>query len=193
MKSRVTTGVGDEGNTRTLSGEMLPKSDVILECTGCLDALRAHTAALRIDVAKLDREDAQDRADFLFWVLHVCFLIGTEVNDPRNAKPEYRVGIVSEKHLQKLEEEQGALEATLQLPRAFIACATNRLSAEVDIAATVVRRLERNLVRLKQDVPEFEASEILRFVNRLSDYFFVLARYLEDGHHQAVDYSALDV
>lgn len=192
MKSRVTTGVGDQGLTRTLSGEMLPKSDLILECTGGLDAVRAHVAALRIALLELDRDDAQERADFLFWLLHASFLIGTEVNDPRNTKPEYRYAVLDETHLQKLEMEQAQLEAQLKLPRAFIASAANAIAAQADIAATVVRALERNLVRLQKEVPNFEGAHILRFVNRLSDYLFVLARHLEDGRHQAVDYSVLD-
>jgi cob(I)alamin adenosyltransferase len=192
MKSRVTTGVGDQGTTRTLSGETLPKSDLVLECTGWLDALRANIAAIRIELLASEREDARERADFLFWLLHVCFLIGTEVNDPRNTKPEYRHEVVSKKHLKRLEAEQAALEAQLNLPRAFIACAANAIAADIDVAATVVRTLERNLVRLQEQEPAFAAGDILRFVNRLSDFMFVLARYLEDGHHQAVDYGVLD-
>ena len=66
------------------------------------------------------------------------------------------------------------------------------LAAEIDYNAALVRGLERALVGLKEAVPEFRGEALLAFVNRLSDYLFILARTVEGGQHQTVDYSALD-
>ena len=191
MKSHVTTKQGDAGQTRTLGGDIESKGSVVLECTGCVDALRAHLALLRLQILDEQPKDAERIGAFIFWLLHCCFLLGAEVNDPRRKHPEYRKAELSPVHLARLETEQQFLESRLELPRAFIVSASTRLAAQVDVVATVARTLERTLVRLKEAVPEFESDAILAFTNRLSDYLYILARYLEAGTHLNVDYSVL--
>ena len=78
------------------------------------------------------------------------------------------------------------------LSQVVIVSAATKLAAQADLTATVARTFERSLVRLKEAVPAFEADHILPFANRLSDYFWILARYLDEGTHQTVDYSLLD-
>ena len=80
------------------------------------------------------------------------------------------------------------LEALTVLPRAFIASASNVVAGQLDVTCTVARRLERNLVRLKEAVPAWRSDDILRFVNRLSDFLFILARYVEEGKHVTLNY-----
>lgn len=192
MPSRVTTKKGDSGATRTLSGDIVSKSDLVLDCTGYLDALRAQLARLRLMLLRENAIDYDEHAEFLFWLLHVLFLVGTEVNDPEAKHPEYRVDTVQPKHLERLEAEQARLEGRLELPKAFIVSAANPAAAESDLCATVCRTLERNVVRLREATPDFDARQILPFLNRLSDYLFVLARHLEQGNHIPVDYTVLD-
>jgi len=192
MRSRVTTKQGDTGETRTLAGDLLPKCHIVLECTGGVDALRAHTALVRVMMLDEEPQHFAESAEFLLWLLHAYFLVGAEVNDPECKHPEYRHDTLSERHLERLEAEQQRLEATLTLPRSFIVCASTLAAAQADIAATVARALERNLVRLKAETPSFEADVILKFVNRTSDYLYILARHLENGAHLPVDYSVLE-
>jgi cob(I)alamin adenosyltransferase len=192
MKSRVTTTKGDQGSTRILSGEILPKSHVILEATGAVDSLRAQIALLRLQVIDSTIPDREPLREFLFWLLHTTFLIGTEVNDPRNTRPEYRRDTIGPAHLKRLETEQARLEQGLSLPRAFIVTATNLPAAHADLTATVARELERQVVRLKEVEPSFDAQHLLPFLNRLSDYLYILARHLEAGQHAPVDYGTLD-
>ncbi len=192
MRSQVTTKRGDQGKTVTISGDEYSKSHPLLECCGDLDALRAETALCRLEVMKSGREDAEELGAFLFWLLHVYFLVGTQCNDPENKRPEFRKGEVGETHLARLEEMQARLEAEVRLPKAFVVSASNELAARFDLLCTSARRLERGVVRLKEAVPEFAAAEILCFVNRLSDFLYILARYLEDGEHTALDYGVLE-
>ena len=191
MRSQVTTKRGDKGRTVTISGEELSKSHPVIQCCGDLDALRAHTALCRLLILETDRDDANDLADSLFWLLHVYFLIGTECNDPKAKHPEYRKGQVSPEHLAKLEVDQEKLEGLVTLPKAFIVAASNTAAAQLDIVCTQARALERSVVVLKEAIPEFRADDILAFLNRLSDYFYLLARRLEDGDHLTVDYTRL--
>ncbi len=192
MTSPVTTKRGDTGTTMILAGERLPKSHPILQTTGKVDSLRAQTALLRMQI--LERGTAQQREldEPLFWLLHCYFLIGTAVNDPSGKHPEYRQADLDETHLTRLEEIQSALEARVSLPKSFIVSASNSLSAQADVVATVARELERALVQLKDVIPEFEVAAILAFINRLSDSLYIMARFLEEGNHVPVDYSVLE-
>ena len=70
MKSQVTTKKGDLGTTRTLAGDVLSKADPVIECSGWLDALRAHIALLRLNILQQTPEDHEQLADFLLWLLH---------------------------------------------------------------------------------------------------------------------------
>lgn len=189
MKSRVTTQNGDQGTTRLLSGAVVSKSHLVLDCTGAVDRLRAQVALLRLHLN--DGPEESDCGAFLLWVLHTTFLIGTEVNDPQNVHPEYRQQTIGPQHLSTLELEQARLEETLRLPRSFIVSATTLPAAHADIAATVARDLERLVVRLAQEEPRFDAAHLLPFLNRLSDYLFILARHLEQGRHHPLDYDLL--
>jgi len=192
MKSQVTTKQGDAGNTVALSGDSWPKSHIIIECVGAVDELRAYTALARVHLLEQKPDGYEAMAGTLLWLLHVYFLVGSACSDPRNKHPERRKGDVGPKELARLEQEQQRLEAATPLPHAFIVSAATPLAAHVDVACVAARRLERNLVRLKETVPEFDASNLLAFINRLSDFLYILARHLEGPRHLAVDYDVLD-
>lgn len=192
MGAKVTTKTGDKGSTRTLGGDTVSKSDIIIECSGWLDSSRAQTARLRLLMLEKDSVQYQEEAAFLLWLLHAYFLIGCYVNDPDNAHPEYRPCEFAGTFLTHLETEQNRLQEKLELPNAFIVSASNLLSAECDVLATNVRTLERNLVRLQEAHSDFNGAQIMPFINRLSDFCFVLARHMEDGQYHVVDYKILE-
>ena len=191
MASLFTTKNGDRGQTRLISGDKVSKSHPAVECTGALDSFRARLAEARLLLIERGVPDAQHHTEFLYWLLHVCFVIGTEVNDPQAKKPEYRIATLGEAHLKRLEEEQARIEAGLNLPRAFIVTATTSLAARFDVLATDVRVLERAIVRLSETEPDFEVAQLLAFTNRMSDYLVALARGLESGARQPVDYKVV--
>ena len=192
MKSQVTTKQGDEGRSRALGGEIVSKSDPIMECTGCVDEARAQTALFRLQLIEAAPNHVEEYDEFLVWLLHMYFVIGAVCSDPRNQKTEYHKRAVQSKDIERLERRQAIWEEQTPLPKAFVLSATNTLSARADIVCTVVRRLERALVRLNEAVPEFQAEVLLVFVNRLSDTLFIMARRLEAGKHLTVDYALLD-
>jgi len=191
-RSQVTTKKGDQGTTVTIAGVELPKSHAILECCGQVDALRAYTAICRLEILASGRTDAERSAEFLRWVLHIYFLIGSQCNDPEDRKREYRKMDVSPEHLARLETFQAGLERETRLPRQFIVSASNTLAARLDYACTLVRHAERSAVRLKEAVPAFKSEHILAFLNRLSDTLFMLARQLDGENYLTVDYGAIE-
>lgn len=191
MKSQVTTKRGDAGSTTAISGDAYPKSHILMECVGTLDELRAHTALARLRIIEEKPANCEHLAEFLLWLLHAYFLIGSACSDPLNKHPEYRKRDLNAKDLETLEAEQQRIEERTPLPQAFIVSANNTLAAQVDLTCTVCRRLERNIVRLKEEAPEFQGHEIFMFLNRLSDFLYMLARSLEHPRHQTVDYGLL--
>ena len=193
MKSQVTTKRGDSGTTTNIAGETLPKSHPIFECCGQIDALRAQTALCRLELLASGHPEAVRIAEFLRWLLHMYFAIGSQCNDPRNLRPEYRKIDVGPEHLAKLEAHQADFEARVKLPRQFVLSAGTIASAHLDIACTTARAAERSVVRLKEAVPEFAADALLAFMNRVSDSLFMLARWVDGGKSATVDYSVLGV
>jgi cob(I)alamin adenosyltransferase len=192
MKSQVTTKHGDGGATRTLGGDAVSKADPTIECTGAVDAVRAQIALLRLEILERKADDAERIAEFLFWVLHVLFLVGTQCNDPRKKKPEYWHEPIAPKHLDKLEAYQAELETVVTLPKKFTVSAGTYLGARADVVVTEVRALERAITRLKESIAEFETDQLLPLINRLSDTLFLVGRTLDDGEAIPLDYEALD-
>ncbi|MBN4046799.1 ATP:cob(I)alamin adenosyltransferase [bacterium AH-315-P07] len=192
MRSQVTTKRGDSGESTAMSGDTLSKSHAIFHACGMVDSVRAHAALLRLKVAASGRGDAKGVSEFLNWLIHTCFLIGSHCNDPHNKHPEYRNRELTQAFLDKLDAYQQDLESRVTLPKNFIAYASNELAAETDILCTEVRALERSIVGVKESEGVFDASVIIPFVNRLSDTLFMLARSFEDGNHTSVDYGVLD-
>ena len=188
MRSQVTTKRGDRGTTVTIAGVEYSKSHPLVECCGQIDTLRSYTALCRLEILASGRDDAQRLGEFLHWLLHVYFLMGSQCNDPENKKPEYRRMDVGASHLAKLEAFQANLEAQVKLPKQFILSASTELAAKMDFACTLVRATERSAVRLKEAVPIFAAERLFVFLNRLSDCLFMLARYLDGGAYVTVDY-----
>lgn len=190
-RSQVTTRRGDRGHTLTLGGDDVMKSHVVIECTGAVDELRAQTALARQMLAQARPGDWDAIDTLLLWLLHTYFVIGTACSDPENKHPEYRAIELSKKHIDALEDFQARLEQRVTLPKQFIVSATNPTAAQVDVVTTIARRLERRVVRLKEAYPEFRSEDILVFLNRLSDTLFMLARHLDGGTYQTVDYGVL--
>ena len=192
MGSQVTTKRGDDGTTSSLGGDTVSKSHAIMEAVGAVDELRSHTALAWRRIIEESPEAAPGLDEFLLWLLHAYFLIGTECSDPLRKHPEYRQAALTQREIERLEAAQAVLEAHTLLPSSFIVSASNSLAAQVDVTCAVARRAERAIVRLKDALPQFACEEILAFMNRLSDYLYVLARNIEGGNHLAVDYSVLD-
>jgi len=189
-RSQVTSKRGDRGETTTLGGDDVSKGAAVIECCGCVDELRAYASLVRHELIERNPEHCE-ASDFLWWLLHCCFAMGSQCSDPRNVHPEYRKVDIGPEHLAKLEAFQQTIEENVRLPKSFIVSASNRLSAQLDILTTIARRLERAMVRLKESEPLFDCVHLLVFVNRLSDTLFMIARQLDDGNFQTVDYKEL--
>ena len=89
---------------------------------------------------------------------------------------EERIGAISPAMVEALERSIDEFKAGVELPRAFIVPGASAASAALDVARTVCRRAERHIVALRE-ADRLPNDEVLRYVNRMSDLLFVLARY----------------
>jgi len=167
-KSMIYTRTGDHGSTSLVGGRRVSKADERIESYGTTDELNAFTGLLITETS-----EAADR-DFLRFVQHKLFTIGAYLaTDSSNTelKPESRV---TPESIRRIEEEIDRIDNALPPLKQFVLPGGNRTAALAHVCRTVCRRAERQIYRLRQSTAVEEP--VLVFINRLSDYFFVLAR-----------------
>ena len=101
------------------------------------------------------------------------------------AAAKVNLGRIETADVESLEQLADALKRDVEIGNRFIIPGESVSGATVDLARTIVRRAERYLVRMAH-AGEIENPEVLRYLNRLSDVLFVLARYVERGHTREV-------
>ena len=179
----ISTRKGDGGRTKLLSGEEVSKNSIRTRAYGDLDeAVSAMGLARALTGVELIREG-------LYAIQRICFVIGAELaTSPDVAR---RLPNRLEKSdLEVLDRIGADLEEELELPPVFIIPGSTPASAALDLARTVVRRVERGVVAmLETEDGAVVNSNILPYLNRLSDVLFLYARFEEKK--QGVDYDRL--
>lgn len=181
--TKVYTRTGDGGTTRLAGGQKIPKDHLRLEAYGTIDELNAVVGLARIFAKDVTEEVEQIRRidDELHNVQNRLFDIGGILatipgqrfkNMPEITEPDIR-------HLEELMDE---CQKDLPPLKEFILPGGGRISGFLHQARTVCRRAERICVRLHRE--EGVAAPILKYLNRLSDTFFVLARCMAWIQHE---------
>lgn len=165
---RVTTRTGDDGRTSLYGRERVPKYDARISLLGDLDEAQS---ALGLARALARRPIAAE----LLTLQRELYEVMAEVGTSPEREPARRVD--AEK-LAALEERTAALKAKATIPARFIVPGDDPAAAAIDLGRTVARRAERSAARLL-DEGVLQNRELLRYLNRLSDALFVLARVQE--------------
>jgi cob(I)alamin adenosyltransferase len=168
---RIYTKTGDDGTTGLLYGGRVPKDDAATEAYGTTDE-----AVAVLGVARATAEDPA-LAEEILALQRELFVVGADLatNPEERPKLEAGVSLVTLEMTDRLERRIDELVAERSLPNAFIVPGANGTSAALDHARSVVRRAERNVVSFERDDREVN-PEVRRYLNRLSDLLFVLAR-----------------
>jgi len=167
-KSLVYTKTGDKGTTALVGGSRVRKTHARLEAYGTVDELNAHLGWLRTCLA-----DEADR-DFILRVQRRLFAVGTHLATDTEKTPLPPTGILAPEHVEAVEREIDRIDSQLPALRAFVVPGGSRGAAVCHVCRTVCRRAERRILALSETCDV--APEVLSFVNRLSDYLFVLSR-----------------
>ena len=169
---RIYTKTGDDGTTGLLYGGRIAKDDLVADAYGTTDEA---VAALGLARSLADDEDM--RTDLLT-LQRELFVVGADLatNPGERAKLEPEVSLVTETMVARLERRIDDLVSERPLPEVFVVPGANPASAAIDVARTIVRRAERHVVALEGAEREVN-PEVRRYLNRLSDLLFVLARW----------------
>ncbi|MFW5851379.1 MAG: cob(I)yrinic acid a,c-diamide adenosyltransferase [Bacteroidota bacterium] len=163
---KIYTKTGDAGTTSLLGGTRVSKYHIRLESYGTIDELNAHVGLLR------DMIENEDDSAFLAQIQHTLFAICSHLanEDPDTKKtPDF-----SEKHIKLVEQKIDEYTDALPVLANFIVPGGHPVSSQCHVARTVCRRGERNVIRLSEEASVNQ--DVIRFLNRLSDFLFVLAR-----------------
>jgi len=169
----IATTTGDKGQTSLFSGERVWKDDLRVEAYGSLDELDAH-----IGEAKNQINDVNTR-HLLIDIQKVLFKVMGQLASKADAYPD-AIGL---DEVAKLTEMIQDYEQRVDL-KGFVIPGSILQSAKLDICRTITRRAERRIITLskQEEIPEV----ILVYVNRLSDFFFILARWIEKKENAIV-------
>lgn len=199
--SKIYTRTGDDGSTGMADGSRVSKADNLFSVMGDIDELNSHIGLVRshltqavttastdqsaqkklserLEPKRLEQGDQGDQGDLdfaqaLVIIQHLLFNIGGEL-----AMPEYEG--VNATHIEWLEQQIDAMNTTLPPLKDFILPTGSVLVSQLHVARSVCRRAERQAVLLQQQRPEAIRSTAISFINRLSDWLFVAARFCTD-------------
>ena len=168
-KSPLYTFTGDSGTTSLVGGQRVPKDDIRIESYGTIDELNSHIGLL---AAMLNEENSQKNT--LLFIQNKLFNVGAYLatDNGDNLAPCFGL---DESAIKKIEAEIDRLDEILPPLHAFLLPGGNPQAAQAHVCRTVCRRAERNIISLAK-IAKIH-PDVNRFINRLSDYFFVLARF----------------
>jgi len=164
---KIYTRKGDKGDTGLLGGKRVSKSDLRIESYGTVDELNSHIGLLR------DFDELRDQKKLLIQIQHQLFIIGSHLATEPGKSFDY-VPDLDPEEITSLETAMDTMSDALPEMRHFILPGGHQIVSFVHIARCVCRRAERDVIRLgkSESVPD----GIISYLNRLSDYLFVLSR-----------------
>lgn len=177
-KSMIYTRTGDDGTTSLIGGVRVPKTHLRLEAYGTVDELNAQIGYL---ISLMD--DGEDKS-LLRFVQHKLFALGGYLATDTSQTGLQAACQISDENVARLEEAIDAADTSLPPMQAFILPGGAVAASVCHVCRTVCRRAERCILALEASDEHYEiARNVKQFVNRLSDYLFVLSRKLNQLTH----------
>lgn len=174
--NRIYTRTGDKGTTALSDGERRPKYDLRIESYGTVDEVNACIGLARLHGAAIPELDGM-----LMRIQNDLFDLGADLATPDRGKPlPYEPLRIIDSQVTRLESEIDQLNGALKPLRSFVLPAGSALAAALHLARTVCRRAERRVVELAERPDEPVSESNVKYLNRLSDFLFVAARYAND-------------
>ena len=174
--NKIYTRTGDDGTTALGSGRRVAKYDLRVEAYGTLDETNA-----AIGLARLHTASGQPALDaMLARIQNDLFDLGADLCFPAETRDGRERLQVTDAQVTRLEKEIDALNRELEPLRSFVLPGGSPAASFLHLARTVSRRAERLIVALAARKGETVGAPALRYINRLSDFLFVAARYAND-------------
>tara|TARA_R110000824_G_scaffold118960_2_gene271496 strand:+ start:114881 stop:115486 length:606 start_codon:yes stop_codon:yes gene_type:complete len=173
--NKIYTRTGDKGTTALATGERVPKHALRIESYGTVDETNATVGLARLHTKPDPTLDAM-----LARIQNDLFDLGADLATPGKTAEElgYEPLRIVDAQVNRLESEIDALNAHLEPLRSFVLPGGEPAAAALHLARTVSRRAERLMTHLSETDETGVSEAALKYVNRLSDFFFVAARYV---------------
>jgi len=168
----VTTKGGDKGQSSLYNGDRLPKDDLIFQVLGDIDELNSHIGVLKAHITKGDLRKKLSGIQQM--LLQIGGLIATPPGDPLFDSLKQ----TTDRDIEELEKWEKSIFSKAKLKAEFILPGETANAAFTDVCRSVCRRSERSLVNLINQRRGTHLFISCKYLNRLSDYFFILARYI---------------
>ena len=174
MAFKVYTKTGDKGQTSLIGGTRVPKHHIRIEAYGTVDELNSYIGLIR------DQKLDEHTTSTLIEIQDRLFTIGSSLaSDPEKSK--MKIPDLKEEDIIFLEKEMDKMDETLPEMRSFVLPGGHTTVSYCHIARCVCRRAERLTIHLAST--DFVADLVVKYLNRLSDYLFVLSRKLTQDLH----------
>ena len=168
--TKVYTRTGDQGETSLVGGVRIKKSHIRLEAYGTVDELSAHLGML-VSMMKQD-----DERDFIIRIQNNLFNVCTHLATDQSQTPLYPSAHLADGEIASIEQRIDSLMKQLHERQGFVLPGGVPAACQAHICRTVCRRAERRIAALAEEAQI--APEMQQYVNRLSDYLFVLAKII---------------
>lgn len=173
---KIYTKTGDNGQTSLFGGEKVSKAHIRVDTYGTVDELNSHIGLLR------DLINNELHKKNLLKIQNELFVIGSHLATPphkemlKSGKQRLKIGTIDAENIKYIENEIDIMNDVLPVMTHFILPGGHQIVSNCHIARNVCRRVERKVVKLNE--VSYVDTNILIYINRLSDYLFVLARKL---------------
>jgi cob(I)alamin adenosyltransferase len=174
--TRIYTRTGDGGSTALGSGRRVSKSDLRIEAYGTVDETNAALGLARLHTAA---EDLSSLDHMLARIQNELFDLGADLCLPEEPSEKSRGALrIQAEQVERLEREIDEMNRDLAPLRSFVLPGGHPAAAYLHLCRTICRRAERLIVALSETADEKVSGEVLSYVNRLSDHFFVASRWV---------------
>ncbi|MGI4741628.1 MAG: cob(I)yrinic acid a,c-diamide adenosyltransferase [Janthinobacterium lividum] len=165
---KIYTKTGDQGLTSLIGGTRVPKSSLRIDCYGTVDELNSYIGLLR------DQDVNAPRRALLKEIQDRLFTIGSHLATDPSQDPRQRLPDLHPEDVALLETEMDQMDQLLEPLRAFVLPGGHPAVSFGHVARCVCRRAERLVIHLREESPVEDL--VVMYLNRLSDYLFVLSR-----------------
>lgn len=174
--NKIYTRTGDDGTTGLVAGPRRKKHDLRVESYGAVDETNSCIGLVRQHLA-----DHPDLDRMIVRIQNDLFDLGADLATPETGKKlDYEPLRIVPSQVDRLELEIDTLNADLEPLRSFVLPGGMPAAAALHLARTVARRAERRIVALQESEGEAVSAAAVAYINRLSDFLFVAARWVND-------------
>jgi cob(I)alamin adenosyltransferase len=177
-KSIVYTKTGDKGTTALVGGSRVSKGDHRIRIYGEVDELNSHLGVAISLIEDSTISELHNEVKFLKGIQYYLFVIGSIFACEKENREKFSIPKITALEVSNLENNLDRIDESLSTLKYFVLPGGHLISSHFHVCRTVCRRVERESISYevshKGELPE----EVLKYINRLSDFFFVLSRFV---------------